>query len=864
MKEVAISLNKQGKTFLKRRKEKSIKKALQKFNEAISIEPVYDEAWYNKGLAHLKLKEYPEGFMAFTVVAALNPQHLQARKQLEVIKQLKQAGEYKSDENMDKFFRPFICSQEYLKEFEQLGLDHKKISTRSFPEQIAWINQLLQFIFKYYESHNKPFVFALNQSILQPTHADKQFRLAIINHLLGTKLSYEDNSVTRILDLISSTQISTVLDDIFMDDAKIAIRMVFETIHQFSREERAKLLEFLPWGTNSWYLLEFCGSLFIPDDNITKVNESGGLPLSFHYEGDEDKNILGISEYYKALREDICIVKTAMLDIIKNDLRVLQTFFISLENRFAGREACQILPIEDLPNFRPLLWYSKHSIHFLRLLALLPNDLSIPTILAEPVGDMESITPIVQLQQLLHSSSFSNSLKGRLAFLRTMELVGEVFTTRSWGNHLKSVDYISPDMLTNLRNGFSHVEDLRSFAVIEMLEREQDVIDSLQAEFVIFKQELYGVIAQRQSHFPKWPTISSGFSTWEKPVSEYWQAVKKYYEIPLSFNDTPYAPNQALLNEDDIKTVLTAIKPIRPGFMGDVVKMLRGQVPFITIKSDGLLDTLSPRDKRPIMKLLSKAESVYKDAKKVAKNAAVLESATRRRKQEATIRSIMATKYPTIEKFGLKLFEELKIGAGETKDDKVSVSSLVDRLKNRMGVLEQLLVESELLKRTPLLKKEILETVLSKDIELLLSTSYLIAQIISIANELASREVLNLIDPVLNKRLPMMIGLRNALEHSDPIQDSAELALHHMKSKIPQALASIMVDLINDHMPVLMTVDGGAIVAPVLNNGGVRIKQGKAMDATAFAMPGNNPAGFFSVSTADSEQPITSLTAEYS
>ncbi|KTD16489.1 tetratricopeptide repeat protein [Legionella jordanis] len=841
----ALRLNKEGKKLLKsRQKQERSRQALNNFDEAIRLEPVFAEAWYNKGLAHLALKQYRLAVSSFSMAFALAPNS----KVLKQIKLLKEEH-LNTDFFVDGGLRGLICSEEYLNEFELMRTKHANVAKLSFKEQVAWINELMQFVYKYYDSHDKPFAFAISQTLLNKDNPNaKTYRLKVAGEFMAFQFADEPNQATAFADTYILKFISTALDDIFLDDAKIALRMMFETIHQFPRDERGKLLDHLPWAGNSWYFLEFCGSLFIADDQVDKENELGGLPLSYIYDRNNDQGEI-IQNFFNAVLNETCLVKMAMLDIVKTDLKSLRQFFEVLSQRLNGHPIEQIT-ISDLPNLHALMWYSKHSANYLRLMALLPNkgeEMNLSLI----EGKTPS-TPLAQLQVLMHTSSYSQSLKGRLAFLRSMQLVGEMFSIRSWGSHLKRLDFISTDRLSGaIRNGLCHAEDLESFDVLTHLENDEAQISALQKEFSLLKEYIQGDIVKREKHFPLWPNIESGYSTWEKPVRAYWEAVKSYYQVVPPFMPNLFVPKQPLLSVEEIKLVVSSLKPVRVGFFTEVIQMLKGGIPFFKIRSSDFKN-LSGKELREPKRLLSLAEDNYKDKRTQAQ----AELSRKKQDLESKVRDSMDKVFPNIKAVGFNLFEELRKGneAGVTNTPKQTTEETIKRLKNRMNLLKALMVESKVLREDHLSETGRVKPFLQTDIELLLSTSYVVAQIINMINKLSALGVLESIDADLKKDLVTLVALRNALEHSDPIEESSEITLFQMHSKVYEALAYVVEDLLGQYYCKIMAINESSITPPASATAdpGERVKQERPVDLTAFvkarstASPGTNSMAFFS------------------
>ena len=59
-------------------KKRNYKKALEYFEKAISIEPKYDKAWYNKGLTLSHLNDDEGAIKCYDIVIKINPENKSA------------------------------------------------------------------------------------------------------------------------------------------------------------------------------------------------------------------------------------------------------------------------------------------------------------------------------------------------------------------------------------------------------------------------------------------------------------------------------------------------------------------------------------------------------------------------------------------------------------------------------------------------------------------------------------------------------------------------------------------------------------------------------------------------------------------
>jgi len=71
--------------------------AVKAYEEAIKIDPQNADFWAGKGLAFQYLEAYPEAIAAFQKALELNPNHAQAKQNLEFVQyQLKKQAEKKA------------------------------------------------------------------------------------------------------------------------------------------------------------------------------------------------------------------------------------------------------------------------------------------------------------------------------------------------------------------------------------------------------------------------------------------------------------------------------------------------------------------------------------------------------------------------------------------------------------------------------------------------------------------------------------------------------------------------------------------------------------------------------------------------
>lgn len=903
--------------------------ALEKYNAATQVEPRLAAAWFNKGQAHKKLAEYAEALNAFERALALDPNYQKAKdKQADVLKIIMNT-EQPQDAYSETIFRPIICNDKYLAELNSLSIDiYKKLT---FPEQVKAILDLFQFIEKYYNRDSQLYAFIKSELCTQ-TEMGKKLRL----HEIGNKIVYLNQIPPNFADFMDEASfkiIAVVQEDIFFEDIKKVLRMIFEIIYHFPREKRGELLAQLPWAENSWYLFEFCGAVFIDDSAIDREAQQGGIsiiPYSFNKDVNKQRQL---RFYLQALMHHTAIVKIAILDILKKDMPVFREYFANLlaaldaetTTKPATKPATKP-KMGELPYLRALLWYSKQTFNTQRLLAVLPavpgnnpQDIDVkvlenagitanlndeqeinlleflakqkikadvpaelktilPSLLKllssiEPASNMRELikyglieqpslikygmesppkgkkfstmdfaagplTPLKRLQ-LASSTSYLNiaTLKGRLAFIRKLQLVGEVFIPRNWGNHLKYIDFIRAEMLATIRNGLTHIEDHDYFSVVELLELDEAQIKKLFRELQTLKEQVYEETVKRQAQFPVWPddqqlTIGMAFPEWVNFASDYWEAVKNFYEIRQPFDDVPYIPSQPLLSDGEIRQALNAINV---NHLGIILRMLQGKEPYVIERLDDYLKKdLDKKDKKAICRIFSNAEKKYKELRKTAKDNEVANG--RRQKQELAdnIKSNMTRHYPTIEALGKNFW-------GAEQRPHADTVILFERLKNRITTLYELIRESEITITNRKALQTELKKLLEQDVAFLLSTTYLVGQILGLLNKLATLINLESIDSSLEQKLGSYISLRNVIEHTDPILESMDLPYYQMLSTLPRMMAVVVSELSYDYREKILQVDVANSPELINAESKARLKQERAIDPSSYNYVDNNP-----------------------
>ena len=833
MKEKAKKLAKEAERLINR---KLYNQAEAKLKEAFIHFPDSDIGWYTKGLLHLAKKEYAEAVYIFDKVVERFPLYeVRATMKISLIR--KEARNFSSEElealktPSVQVLRNVYCTAEYQNDFTELQRNHQKMKHFDYNQKIEWILSLMNFSFKYYTGHKKPFPFA-NVTLLGSTNEAIQKRLKYVgNHVAKFVINtFNPQNISAEIAEYALEVLDNLEDDVFLDDSQIIFRMIFETIHQLPREKRGALLDFLPWGTNSWYFLEFCSTFF---------RDSGeDSPVPFMYpcqEGASDASIKLYNEFQKSLMIDNCLVKVVIPDLLKEDLPRLYRFFSTVQANLIDSKN-SIKPLEELPNLRPILWYFKHTYQFARLTALLPSAMDQKTYVHHLEGEQPcEISPLVHLFLLTPTEdSLVGNLKSKLALIRRIQMVGEVFTRRGWGNQLDTIDYVDAELLNEIRNGLSHVEDLHSFDHIHELEHNNATISSLYKELNHLRDKIYQVIKNRQMQFNTLPDVTTPFKVWKDPMTTYWNRVKQYYKQPVPFNPQTFVPSVPLLEEQPLTKFLDLINK-NSQYYPKVCGMLRGEIPMEQLSFDETKDLSTPALRQAgIKKVLKTASKKYTELK----NKFIKQKSEDRKKEEQTLlntkKTVMQNDYPHLRALGFTSYNQLH------NPEKMSVRSLLHSLRSRFELLRKILIDSGAHFEDSS-SAEVVKSLITSDVEVLLSCSYLISQIVSIMNKLDGLEALEVIHPQLPIRLPCFIALRNALEHNDPVIDSKDNSFIQMQSNTNILMAQIAYELIDLFFVSIMKADPILMADQpddfITEQDTPRSKQAAAIDCTALEYP---------------------------
>ncbi|MCD6047367.1 MAG: hypothetical protein K0S08_1014 [Gammaproteobacteria bacterium] len=912
----ARDLSNEGNVFFK---QQNYQAALEKYEAAIVLNPRLDVAWSNKGIAHAKLKQYAEALDAFERTLSINPTHVVAMQNIKsIFAFLNKTAAEKHAQSTAKIYtetvlRPFVCKQTYFEELKCLQEKVAGAKDFAFMEQVNLVLELINFLQKYYQRHTRPYEFIL-KDLSDPSEKGRRLRLRQIanNLILEAPMIFKPG--TSQLDEVSLKALNTVQEDIFFEDAKRILRAIFTVFYFFSREERGKITKKLPWGENSWYMLEFCGAVFAEDSTIDRVNAQGAISLiSYSFGGDKALQKQFIY-FTRSLLDHMIITKISIVDIIQHDIPVLQSFFQELSCHYPSATS-DSLKMGDLPHLKAILWYSKHLFNTKRLLCLLPrisDDLSlldeslmpemgikggmnidqeidmveffkakplrknlpegmkafVPYFLASIQRDMPTlkvkdlinlgllgestvgsygikaptdtdrvfaisdfvagpITPSKRLQLATATNYLNlNTLKGRLALLRKIQLIGEFLTARHWGNLRKYIDYINADKLADIRNGLVHFEEGGCATVVQQLETDKTLLNTFFIELQLFTEKFYQEIAKWQASFEEWPTkrFDAGHEVWQDFAAKYWTTVKGFYLKNSNIDAANFCPNIPLTTAAEKAQLLRFTKTDQVEVMQ---KILEGKIAFPKKGVLSMLNSFADKPtKKALKRILDAASEKYNAIKKEAIEEEKRKNTEENQLREVRVTTVMTKDYPAINQTSSEFFRAAKL----PPKDKVEVFNL---LKNRLKLLEDLLVESKVDFSSKATLHTTLAVLLDRDVALLLSTGYLLGQIIGTLNKLYVLADISVF-PNLEARLLDYVALRNALEHTDPILESIDLPMYEWVSSIPEMMLSIVKELFFDYKALFFSVDPLKFPPPSTQRSS--IQQEAAVDPIKFLL----------------------------
>ncbi|WP_133135049.1 hypothetical protein [Legionella rowbothamii] len=777
--------------------------------------------------------------------------------------------------------RSDMRKKSYVRALDRLKNDHK-ICPVTFHAQVEHINELMNFFLQTYVDRK----LYIMPEYLDDSDLAKSMRLKIADKMLLTGLRQRNSFLPDpdIFEKSGKAEIEGYCKDIYLDDAQLVLRMIFKTIHALPRDKCKDLVHLLPWGSNSWYFLYFIGSLMdIRDSEF--FNTMFSLSLKINNTAEENSNAMS---YFLSLCFSNCTLKAALLDQgFYDDLSKLKTFFASIQENLKTNgntvKPDELPKIDELSTFKKIIWYFKHLYNLYRLQVFLPNGVREGTVMHKSAVEFfdSQRNPMALLYKMDLMGSKPCDLKSQLAFIRRLQLIGELFTRKNWGFFLNTMDYFDPMMVINIRNALVHIEQLTRSEVIFRLEADTTRLEQLHNELAHLKSYLLQIVLKgRDTNFKPFPPeeMMGSIVFWLQRVTEYWESAKTYYGTQFSqfkFEEDPsplykenFIPGQEILrsdisllhyrqegrirkqlgmDEDSDINFEVYIKYLRHVFaahrdvLTELEDVFHGKK---VLHKDRLLDkvfvTLSIKDPNlPIVKGLIEAAEFYSSELRKAKREA-FEARHAQFEEELTkqdevrkdvVKKKMQQSYPAITQCAVELESELM-------GDPPSVSELIDTLKNRIKLLERMFKENGTVITAEPQNIIAIKEHLSVDVSMYFATSYLVGQIVSLFNKLYSLGELKEIHPDLNLLLVGYVGLRNALEHTDPFMDSEEAHQLMMHNKLPDAIAYMICEIVSRYGANIEAYSSKAVVGlpvamvPAVDAG--RLKQVEAFDVSKF------------------------------
>lgn len=697
-----------------------------------------------------------------------------------------------------------MSKPDYQKRFKMIQEQHAKILDLGKHEanqkslllkQVNWILELLSFIFENYVKHNGKFPFIVS-SFLDDTNEGCMLRLKHVGNVHARSFIRREYAGhhARLLDMLVKTLTDEAQDTFANSDAKNILGKIFETIHQFPRELRGELIELLPWGPNSWYLMDFCASIFKDDNHISESSH-----VFFSIDRESQDNLVEhqrLKQFEAFSRNSYLFVDAALADIIKHDAKSLRNFFAGLRDHLVNANAAAVA-MQPLTNLEPLIWYFKHTFQYLKLNALLPMRTDAPVkflktgLVQSSTNEPFVMTPLIAINLLTlqyDPAQIATSLKTKLSLIRRIQLIGEMYSMRNWGSQLKDIDYFDHRIFSDIRDGLCHIEDLTSLATIQELEQ-GNILGDIYLEMNRLRRLINQAIAARQGSFTSLP---EDMEQWYAFSVTAWQDIKKYYQPRIQDTTQPaaFVDKKALETDDEINKILALIKPEVPEY-NIIADMLRSKIPFVMPISCaeiacGKDKTLKANRKdlnRKLKKVKTKYNNLSRDhVQKIALNKAVLEEEKAR-----NMRDLMLANFPSL----CAVADKIKLAWANSKPNSLAEKSKEAEyalvcLQDRVILLRELLQS---------VNAKDLQLLLVSDVELLFSCHYLVPQIISIMNKLSSCQLLQHIHASLESSLPNYVALRNALEHTDAVIDSKDDFIFHMRNDLHRHIAEFIHDM---------------------------------------------------------------------
>ncbi|WP_133138722.1 hypothetical protein [Legionella genomosp. 1] len=784
---------------------------------------------------------------------------------------LKIKGIFTSKETIDQTIPPTVlCKESYLAEKNEIFAQHSLKMKESFSARVDWVLRLIQFLKQHMLKANDTFPF-IKEEFLQQNAAGAQKRFSFMGNITLPYFSGYRNGISILMQRMCDRAFRNAANDYYLEDSVDILRMLFETIYRFPRNERGLLTKYLPWGEHSWYLLDFFSAIFATTD-LCFINDGfeNGLSIApFNFDGDivKQKQLI---QFHSVMLTFRALVKHSVTDILTKDLEGLSVFFEQVKNHLSS--GTPLIPMEKPENLETLLRFSKHSFLLLKLIALLPRNYAKSTYSLEVIQETgvsldtiesvdkqklcewlanksEPITPIdkflpadnktpepeaekvhpIWSQSLLESTQKATkgqqltlcaikdsnqlaphtrfqilgfddfkSIKNRLSLLRVLEMTGEFFMPRNWGNKQKTLDIIDIDMVGKIRSALSHPEEREYLSVIKDLEKDPVLLEQLHNELMIFSGSVYELVVSRESELD-WQVedTSSGYDDWKDAMDLYWQSIKKHYS--LDKKTSPHILAKPLLEEKERDTLLGLVLPAHHemlkgclandvSFFFDHKKSPLNLFDEITANLSST-DKKQNADKRQVKKLLTKADKSYRAYKSDFETKKRKEDTLNNQRIKQNQADAMTNFYPGILQVAQTFWK------AQTNDSN-DLSEILEKLIDRLDLLTALLEEENLDDDSLREFQELLHTRIKDDIRFSQSIAYLLGQIISCINKLSSLCDLSLINQTLHDKLGDLISLRNALEHSDPFVESSVTSFYNMFSPLTQLMACTVGEIV--------------------------------------------------------------------
>lgn len=270
----------------------------------------------------------------------------------------------------EEALRPFICDSDYLAKMQLLQESIQTIAALpgEFVKKIDGIIACLNFIKTYYSDETRA------SSILKPElrGPGNNAYQAVIKESLGrlpsaTSVKARQRQQSILLDIFNSGLI-----DILHNDCISLLRHMAMLIHALPRAQREVFTEYLPWGGNSWYQLEFLGAIFT-DLKVIGDAEPDLVSIYFYdFDGDKEKQAQLI-EFKRAICNEVHVIRSALYDIIHTDFEELNRFFMWIKaQQTSSPMHAGAAPKIALRHLTALIWHCKDTRHLYRSVNLMP------------------------------------------------------------------------------------------------------------------------------------------------------------------------------------------------------------------------------------------------------------------------------------------------------------------------------------------------------------------------------------------------------------------------------------------------------------------------------------------------------------